>query len=193
MRRSINDKRVRRTRQALAGAFHGLLFERGLQGVSVNDVVNRAHVGRSTFYEHFHGIEAALVNSVAGPMAILADSVRPWDNTQQLADLFDHFWNKRALARDVLTGSMGRKIRALLITLVAERLRSNIARRGYAMLIPEHLAAVQLAEALLAPLTAWLLGESRCSAQTLAVALRRVAQAGEDALSSSNRGGAPSP
>jgi AcrR family transcriptional regulator len=184
MKRSIRDKRVRRTRQALTGAFNGLLFERGFQGISVNDVVNRARVGRSTFYEHFRGKEAVLINSLAGPMTILADSVGSRDNTPELVRLLEHFWDQRVLARDLLTGSMGKRIRTLLSTLIEERLRMAVAPRGNCLLIPERLAAVQLAEALLAPLTAWLLGESRCSAQALAVGLRRVARACLAALAS---------
>jgi hypothetical protein len=42
------------------------------------------------------------------------------------------------------------------------------------LILPPRLAAVQLAEILLAPVTAWLLGESRCSPDALAAALRRV-------------------
>ena len=49
------DRRVERTREALLRALRDLLFERGYDGFVVRDIVERANVGRSTFYEHFEG------------------------------------------------------------------------------------------------------------------------------------------
>jgi len=50
---SKNDRRSQRTRQALGDAFVELLMERGYEGVSIKDVIERANVGRSTFYSHY--------------------------------------------------------------------------------------------------------------------------------------------
>jgi AcrR family transcriptional regulator len=50
---STADRRVQRTRRALREALVALILERGWEGFSVQDVCNRADVGRSTFYTHF--------------------------------------------------------------------------------------------------------------------------------------------
>jgi AcrR family transcriptional regulator len=50
---STADRRVRRTRRSLADALLALMIERGWEGFSVQDLCERAGVGRSTFYTHF--------------------------------------------------------------------------------------------------------------------------------------------
>ena len=64
------DRRVGRTRKALKEALTDLILERGYEGVTVQDVIDRADVGRSTFYAHFVDKDDLL-------MAILADLEMP--------------------------------------------------------------------------------------------------------------------
>ena len=47
------DERARRTRDRLGNAFVALIHEKPIENVTVQDVLNRAKVGRSTFYLHF--------------------------------------------------------------------------------------------------------------------------------------------
>lgn len=47
------DRRTRRTERILREALHSLILEKGYDGVTVQDIVDRADVGRSTFYAHF--------------------------------------------------------------------------------------------------------------------------------------------
>ena len=47
------DERARRTRDRLGSAFVALIHEKPIENVTVQDVLNRAKVGRSTFYLHF--------------------------------------------------------------------------------------------------------------------------------------------
>jgi len=47
------DRRVTRTRRALEDALTSLILEKGYEAVTVQDIVDRANVGRSTFYAHF--------------------------------------------------------------------------------------------------------------------------------------------
>lgn len=47
------DARVRRTRDALGDALVALMQEKPFDSITVQDVLDRAHVGRSTFYSHF--------------------------------------------------------------------------------------------------------------------------------------------
>ena len=58
------DRRIQRTRSALLQAFVSLLLEpRRYDQIKVGDIVERANVGRSTFYEHFRNKDAAAVYS----------------------------------------------------------------------------------------------------------------------------------
>lgn len=47
------DARVRRTRDALGDALVRLMLEKPFDSITVQDVLDRAHVGRSTFYTHY--------------------------------------------------------------------------------------------------------------------------------------------
>ena len=50
---SKTDRRIVRTRNLLGDALMALLEERNFDEISVQDVLNRAGVGRSTFYVHY--------------------------------------------------------------------------------------------------------------------------------------------
>ena len=56
------DRRVRKTRRALSRALIELVLEKGYEDVSVQDILDRADIGRSTFYAHFESKEMLLVN-----------------------------------------------------------------------------------------------------------------------------------
>jgi AcrR family transcriptional regulator len=48
-----HDRRSQRTRQALSEAFVKLLKEKGYSAITVSDLIERANIGRSTFYSHY--------------------------------------------------------------------------------------------------------------------------------------------
>src|SRR5215204_3030846 len=47
------DARVQRTRDALGDALIALMQEKGFDTITVQDVLDRAHISRSTFYSHY--------------------------------------------------------------------------------------------------------------------------------------------
>ena len=49
------DRRVQKTLKALQKALIELIKQHGYDGITVQDVVNRANVGRTTFYQHYRG------------------------------------------------------------------------------------------------------------------------------------------
>ena len=55
------DQRAGRTRERLGLALLALIQERPIDEVTVQDVLNRASVGRSTFYLHFRGKDDLLL------------------------------------------------------------------------------------------------------------------------------------
>ncbi|MEP7288595.1 MAG: TetR/AcrR family transcriptional regulator [Chloroflexota bacterium] len=55
------DRRVQKTRQALQNALIALILEKGYDSVMVQDILDRANVGRSTFYAHYQDKEDLLM------------------------------------------------------------------------------------------------------------------------------------
>ena len=54
------DRRQRKTREAIFCAFTQLLAEKNLQRITVGQIIERADVGRATFYAHFETKEHLL-------------------------------------------------------------------------------------------------------------------------------------
>jgi AcrR family transcriptional regulator len=58
------DRRVRRTRDVLGDALVKLMHEKPFEAITVQQVLDRAHVGRSTFYTHFRGKDDLFLSDV---------------------------------------------------------------------------------------------------------------------------------
>lgn len=58
------DRRVQRTRNMLFDALIDLMIEKGYEELTVQDIIDRANVGRSTFYSHFFDKEQLLIGNI---------------------------------------------------------------------------------------------------------------------------------
>jgi AcrR family transcriptional regulator len=54
------DKRIQKTKRLLLDSFVSLIVEKGYANVTVQDIIDKAKVGRSTFYSHFENKEQVL-------------------------------------------------------------------------------------------------------------------------------------
>ena len=70
-----NDRRSQRTRQALGDALVELMMERGYDAISIKDIINRANVGRSTFYSHYADKDELFVSQLDRLMDLLSRHV----------------------------------------------------------------------------------------------------------------------
>lgn len=61
-----DDRRSRRTRRLLGDAFVALLQEQRYDTITVQEIIDRANVGRSTFYAHYLDKEDLLQSEIAG-------------------------------------------------------------------------------------------------------------------------------
>jgi AcrR family transcriptional regulator len=122
------DRRVLRTRRTLRDALITLILERGWEKVSVQDVCDRADVGRSTFYVHFVDKEDLLVGSLDDLRKALragqaGASSRPLGFTR---GLIDHAHEQQRLFRAIIGKRSGlqvhKRFRELVTALVREDL-----------------------------------------------------------------------
>jgi AcrR family transcriptional regulator len=71
------DRRVRRTRELLRHALVSLILERGYEHISVQDILDRADIGRSTFYAHYRDKDQLLLSGFDEAFAALAAEIPP--------------------------------------------------------------------------------------------------------------------
>jgi len=72
------DRRAQRTRQVLEQAFLGILQEKGLTAMSIQEITERANVHRGTFYAHFADKYALLESIIReGYQDELTSTLRP--------------------------------------------------------------------------------------------------------------------
>ena len=98
------DRRIMRTRQQLSQALFQLVFEKPYNRISVQDILDRANIGRSTFYAHFHDKDGLLLDGVP-------DKILDFDETSDqlvpsLVPIFTHAQEYFDLFR-ALMGSEG--------------------------------------------------------------------------------------
>jgi AcrR family transcriptional regulator len=172
------DPRAARTRTALAGAFDRLFLSRGRRPVAAAEIAAEADVGRSTFYEHYRSADALYLEALKRPLGGLADAAAGRGDPAALEPLLAHFWEQRRHARETLAGPLRPRVGNLFAGLVEERME------GAPLSIAPRLAARMMSEAVLGPLTAWLLGEAPESPAELAAAFCRSGAALRAALES---------
>ena len=133
------DRRVRRTRQLLRGAFLALIQEKGYERITVQDILERADVGRSTFYAHYRDKEELLLSGFEDVRAALhaerdaaegspekkAEFLRPMLAVFQHVEGHRHFWH--AVTRKGGADLITRILRERVAELVREHFRSQFA------------------------------------------------------------------
>jgi AcrR family transcriptional regulator len=65
MKAAKEDRRSRRTRQLLGAALVELMLEKRYDTITVQDILDRADVGRSTFYAHYTDKEDLVISEIA--------------------------------------------------------------------------------------------------------------------------------
>ena len=68
------DRRVARTKAILSETLIDLILEVGYDKISVRTIVNRANIGRTTFYAHFEDKEALLTYSLGSIEDVVQNS-----------------------------------------------------------------------------------------------------------------------
>jgi len=179
------DRRVRRTRELLQRALLSLIQERGYDRITVQDIIDRADIGRSTFYAHYRDKEDLLLTGFEDIRSALAAEREAAEQAagatseflQPLRVVFRHVEGHRhvwqPLTRKGGSEVVTRIMRDNITDLVREHLRSQFPALGRNQ--PQLEAAVQyVASACTGLLLWWLDNDIPYSAEELYAIFRRL-------------------
>ncbi len=150
------DRRILRTRRSLRQAFYDLVLEQGYDSVTVEDITNRADLGRTTFYLHYRDKEDLLMESVRdlvdgliaqlalvpldqwklAEASALAQASQPAQEIPLTAITyaFQHVAQNASLYRIILRGegtySASRRLRDIIIRAITELIEGFSKRQG---------------------------------------------------------------
>jgi len=105
-----DDRRVRRTRQALIGALIELVLQKRYDAITIQNLLDRADVGRSTFYAHYRGKDDLLLRSFEGLLEMLDQAMDgaggPGARLAPVRELFCHIGQMREFHRALVRAHM---------------------------------------------------------------------------------------
>ncbi|MFI7440719.1 TetR/AcrR family transcriptional regulator [Nonomuraea indica] len=168
------DRRVRRTRELLRRALVELILERGYDRITVQHIIDRADVGRSTFYAHYTDKDDLLLGNLEELAAAFEEHLerhfasRAEPNPVLAA--FEHADRQRDLYR-ALAGKRGAEVmraglRRRLKEVVARRVPEFLPHRDGA--VPVEVTAEFLLTSLLGLLMWWLDNDLPYTAEEMA-------------------------
>ena len=158
------DRRSLRTLGALRDAMLELIGERGWDNFAVQDLCERANVGRSTFYSHYANKDALLVGGFASLQAALQQQIRTGSGPARASaeapgswyftlGLIEHVHEQRLVFRAMIGRRSGyvvqQRFREMVIRLVTDELPPATGS------LPRPAAARWLAAALVELLSWW--------------------------------------
>jgi AcrR family transcriptional regulator len=181
------DRRVQRTQQLLREALFALIQEKGFEKLSVQDLIDRANVGRATFYAHFDNKEDLLLSGFDGLRSSLRKRQHEAFSSQGSADerlfaysydLLSHVNEYRHLFRAMAGKRSGAAVQNVLHKLTVDLVRDDLKAMADRIDGPRSVsdAVVEfIAGGLFGLLMWWLGGKAKVSVDELNALFRRFA------------------
>jgi AcrR family transcriptional regulator len=167
MRRAKTDRRSLRTRQMLMGAMVELMRQKRYDSITVQEIADRANIGRSTFYAHFTDKDDLLVDGVQRMLATLTTDTAgptPTGGSARLLPslaLLHHIGAQvdlyQVLARGRGLNLFMTALQDQLTTMLTQRLTGRVATDTTPTVPPPLLAAI-VAGMLTTAIRAWVKG-----------------------------------
>ena len=181
MRREITDRRTLRTRQLLTDALGELVRTKRYETITVQEIADRANVGRSTFYAHFTDKDDLVADSVHRMVSGLETGEPNARNT--LSPSLGLFHHVEAFSEHYLMMARGRHLTLFLDALQRElaamftdRLSPRVPEDGRTR-VPVPLLAAMLAGMLITAVRTWLESGMSGSAEEVNRCFRVAAEA----------------
>ncbi|GAA2042204.1 hypothetical protein GCM10009819_30680 [Agromyces tropicus] len=183
------DVRVERTRRALQEALFALARERPLEDVTIADLVARAGVNRSSFYQHYADKETLLADALDAAAQRAGADLPELDEPlaappRALLDYLAHFDENAEVYRRVLGPHGSTVVRTRLRTRIEAVVVDGLAKSGTRVFegLPVDVVAAGIAGSVLGVIEAWLARDPRPPVATAAEWVWRVLLGPGDAL-----------
>lgn len=105
------DRRVQRTRELLQKALLELIRERGYDTITIQDIVDRANVGRTTFYQHysskdelFMSCHEAIISEFGPFYPVSREELLSPEASPGMISAYRHLEDARALLHPIFQG-----------------------------------------------------------------------------------------
>jgi len=166
------DRRIEKTRQLLHEALNSLTREKPYEEIAVQEILDRANVGRSTFYMHFRGKDDLLVSAIHELLGPVHGSGEAPAGTidQRITSfslpIFEHILHHRRTAAAVMGlkawAVVHEHLRGILAEQIADDLKRHLrARQRGAGQIPPELLAQYVAATFILVLNWWVESQTR--------------------------------
>lgn len=165
----MEDRRTQRTRKMLEDALLALIEEQGYDSITVQQITNRANIGRATFYLHYKDKEQLLLTTLQALHNDLEKQLSPLtfedltaENSRLITTVFQHVAEHHYLYRVLLSergAAFARHSLTTYITRQAERygvigLLSTL--EGFAPAVPLSLLAEYVSGTIISTVSWWL-------------------------------------
>jgi AcrR family transcriptional regulator len=154
------DRRTQRTRRQLNGALVGLIKEKRFDDITVQNVIDRAGVGRSTFYSHFRDKEDVFEQQWEQFIERLAGEIK-WSKAGTgsfvpVRSLFQHLQDAQSFYRGLVRSGKVDPIFKSGIEYLGRKIEAALKRKVVKPSIPITILSNYLASELFALLKWWL-------------------------------------
>ncbi|MBN9219371.1 MAG: TetR/AcrR family transcriptional regulator [Mesorhizobium sp.] len=166
--RGTIDRRVARTRALLQDALIALIPERGYASITVEDICQKANIGRSTFYTHYTGKDELRSATLEAHLHSLSRRVSADEKTgnrlfEFSLPMFEHARAFRSLHHALLSSS-GDTIHDQLRERIRRAVRTELTPKRIGDTgVPIEFAVQFISGAFLAVLAWWIAEQSRLS------------------------------
>jgi AcrR family transcriptional regulator len=174
------DRRIQRTRLALRSALLELIKEKGFDSVSVEEITERANLGRATFYLHYKDKEDLLLDEfreiASNRVQVLSEiPVSIWKSNKDSLELsdgrapvmplllvFEHASQNAELYRILLRGDSSQRIAGQIRQIIADSINAIVKTKiqndppPAPPEVPVELLAAYFSGALMGSLNWWL-------------------------------------
>jgi AcrR family transcriptional regulator len=163
------DRRVQRTKSSLHEALIGLAREKPYPSIAVKEILDRANVGKSTFYTHFRDKDELLESGIHEMLQSIQDRSRYGSPLEQVVafglPILQHIDEHRRVSGQRMRRegrlAMHEHLGDVLTNLVADDLTRLMRSRRTTLRVPIELVARHVASAFVLVLNWWIESNDR--------------------------------